>query len=327
MKKRWMTAILTTLLFTLLCGCSSPDTAPDNQSETSSVSIQNGTISIYPSLACLYMDELSPYMNVEFDCKIIEKDSYGEALQTLLEGKSDVCAAPLSAVLKAQTQGEPVKILCNLFQKGTAVVGSPQIDTLQDLAGKTVAYTPDTMEYTLLYLKLKEEGMDPSKIEWREMEPKEMNQALSLGEIDAYCADPVTSGQAVASGIGKVIAYPYQEILGYNNIVLVSIQSAIEANREWIQEVVNANRQVVKMAAQNQDFLREKAQAKGWKADEILLEADNFEWVWDMEEEYVIYTRNLASQMTQAGLLKKMPNMDTLFDFTFLEKNNQEYLS
>ena len=46
-----------------------------------------------------------------------------------------------------------------------------------------------------------------------------------------------------------------------------------------------------------------------------------------MEEEYVIYTRNLASQMTQAGLLKKMPNMDTLFDFTFLEKNNQEYLS
>ena len=42
-----------------------------------------------------------------------------------------------------------------------------------------------------------------------------------------------------------------------------------------------------------------------------------------MEEEYVIYTRNLASQMTQAGLLKKMPNMDTLFDFTFLEKTTR----
>lgn len=327
MKKRRIAAGLIALLFIFLCGCHSQTTTSSEKPEASTSSSKSGTISVYTSLASLYMEELPQYMNVDSSCEILEKGSYKEALQALLEGKSDICAAPLSAVLKAQTEGESVKILCNLFQKGAAVVGNTQINTLKDLVGKKVAYVPDTMEYTLLRLTLAEEKIESSEIQWLEMDPKEMNQALSGGKIDAYCGDPVASGEAISSGVGKVIAYPYQEMLGYNNIVLVSTEKAIESNRAWIQEVVDANRQVVEMTAQNQDFLREKAEEKGWNPDEILLEADNFDWVWDMEEEYVIYTRNLASQMEQSGLLKQMPDIDTLFDFTFLETTSQEYLS
>lgn len=327
MKPRRIMAGAIALLFVFFCGCHSQSTDSNHQSEPSNSLRKSGTISISPSMSSMYLSELSQHMDVESSCEILEKSSYKEAMQTLLDGKSDVCAAPLSAVLKAQTQGEPVKILCNLFQKGSAIVGNPQIDTLHELVGKKVAYVPDTMEYTLLRLKLEEDGVDCKKIGWQEMEPEKMNHALSLGEIDAYCGDPVLAGEAIASGIGKVIAYPYQEMLGYNNVVLVSTESAIESNRSWIQEVVDANRQVVEMTAQNQDFLQTKAKEKGWNPDTILLEKDNFDWVWDMEEEYVIYTRNLASQMTQAGLLQQMPDIDTLFDFTFLEKNSQEYLS
>lgn len=94
-------------------------------------------------------------------------------LEALTAGKVDICVAALPSVLQAQLDGHTVKILCNFYQKGSAVVtaATKGIDSIEKLAGKTVGYTDGTMEYAQLRADLYNRQMDANAITWKEMAP------------------------------------------------------------------------------------------------------------------------------------------------------------
>lgn len=171
-------------------------------------------------------------------------------LEALTAGKVDICVAALPSVLQAQLDGHTVKILCNFYQKGSAVVtaATKGIDSIEKLAGKTVGYTDGTMEYAQLRADLYNRQMDANAITWKEMAPLQLNAALKAGTIDAYCGDAALAGTAFMQGYGKILAYPYADDLGYGNLVLVTTEAKIQEKRDWLQEMVNTNYQVMEMA-------------------------------------------------------------------------------
>ena len=80
------------------------------------------------------------------------------------------------------------------------------------------------------------------------------------------------------------------------------------------------------MAAPIEDLGQSAAEDVCLDSQGILQERDNYQWVWDMEEEYVMFTRNLCNYLVQMGIFRSIPDMNTLFDFTFLENRSQEFV-
>ena len=106
----------------------------------------------------------------------------------------------------------------------------------------------------------------------------------------------------------------------------MTTEAKIQEKRDWLQEMVNTNYQVMEMAAPLQHFGLSAAAEFGLDSQGILQERDNYQWVWDMEEEYVMFTRNLCNYLVQMGIFRSIPDMNTLFDFTFLENRSQEFV-
>ena len=314
------------LLFTA-CGCSNGTPEPVS-SASASKPLEEGPAGIYSSFSTLPALEYPSYISDGFACEVKEYTGYTEPLEALEAGEVDVCAAPLPAVLQAQLNGVPVKILCNFYEKGSAIVTAAEqtVTSVEELAGKTVGYTDGSMEYALLRVALYNLGEELEAVTWKEMEPAELNKALEAGEIDAYCGDTALAGTAFMEGYGKILAYPYADDLGYGNLVLVTTESKIEEKRDWIQEIVNTNYQVMEMETPLDGYGLDAADGLGLDAQGVAQERDNYQWVWDMEEEYVMYTRNLCNYFYEMGIFKEMPDMNTLFDFTFLETRSQEFV-
>lgn len=331
MKKGLISIALSILcLAVILCGCTG-HTSSESQSElqSSQTILKEGKIGIQTGFSSLPVTEYPAYLDASYSCEIKEYELPSAPLEELLAGQIDLCVAPLSSILKVQAEGTSVKILCNFLQQNAALVASVEegIETIKDLPSKTVGYTEGSSEYILSQLALQAEGIDSNTITWKNLSPSRLNEALKAGEIDAYCGDMAMSATAILEGFGKIISYPYQDALGTNNLVLATTESVITEKREWLQEIVNTHRTVIEMVAQNTDWKLSQAEKTGLSHKAVQIEESNFQWLWDMEEEYVVYTRNLASQMLHAGFLGNMPDLDNSFDFTFLEKTNQEFLS
>lgn len=232
-----------------------------------------------------------------------------QPLEALTAGKVDICVAALPSVLQAQLDGHTVKILCNFYQKGSAVVtaATKGIDAIEKLAGKTVGYTDGTTEYAQLRADLYNRQMDANAITWKEMAPLQLNAALKAGTIDAYCGDAALAGTAFMQGYGKILAYPYADDLGYGNLVLVTTEAKIQEKRDWLQEMVNTNYQVMEMAAPLEDFACPRRRSLASIHREYS-RTDNYQWVWDMEEEYVMFIPESLQLPCPNGVFQSIPD-------------------
>lgn len=292
-----------------------------------------GTVGVCKAAGSLALYEYEEYLPAGYSAQRKEYADPAAPLAALLAGELDFCEAPLSAVIEARSEGKPVAVLCNLTGRDIAVVtgagtGGAASETAAALQGKRVGYTPDTTGYTLLLLALKEAGIEAASVKWEALAPREMNAALREGRIDAYCADAEEAGEAILGGYGRVLLYPYREnTLGTVNRVLVTTEAVIAAKRDWLQQMVDAHRQAAENLRENREALLEAAAVQGFSGAALTAEEDNLEMLWDIEEEFVISTRNLAAQMLDAGLIAAMPDMAAIFDHTFLEKTKQHFLS
>lgn len=329
---KFFAVVLSVVLFAATtCSCTSSkkpvepnNSAPISQKVTGSI----GIYSSFSTLPVLKYPEYLSSMNEGYVCEIKKYQTFGEPLEALTAGEVDICIASLPAVLQAQLDGHSVKIVGNFFQKGSAVVASAdtEIRKLQDLEGKKVGYTQGTMEYALLRANLYNLGIEENSITWKEIPPEQFNASLKAGNIDAYCGDAALAGAAQADGIGRIVSYPYLDDLGYGNQVLVTTDSAIQEKREWIQEILDTHYQVVDLVVPCQDCWLPDAEAIGLNTESIAIEKDNYQWLWDMEEEYVMYTRNLCNYLCKMQIFEEMPDMNTLFDFSFLDTVNRKYM-
>lgn len=70
---------------------------------------------------------------------------------------------------------------------------------------------------------------------------------------------------------------------------------------------------------QNQEKWFEKSYEFGTDKEIMEVSAENIELCGEIDEEFIEHTRNLAEKMKELGIIAEVPDIEALFDLTFLE--------
>lgn len=328
-KNRWI-ALLTcgALLTGMLAGCGGAQ-EPDAQVDTTqtaggAVSATVGTWKTAQTLTPYFYEDFAP------DGSAIEIKPFtnpGDQKTALLAGSLDMTGTTIPTAIQAAAAGEPIKIVTSLCNKCSAlVVGKDSdIQSPADLKGKTIAYVPGTMHHVLLLDVLRRAGLDPDRdVTLTRIDFFDMGQALSGGQIDAFLSGEPYPSQAVRDGYGRILSYPYfDDSIGTINAAMIVTEDTIAQRPELVQALVNAHVQATQYMANDPDAWLDLAASFGTERELLEASAENIELCWDIDDTYIQNTENLAQQMLELGLIDHIPDIEAMFDLTFVENARQ----
>ena len=323
MKKRILALLLSACcLGGLLSGCGAGDSG-SGQADSRQITV--GTWKTAQTL--------TPYFYQDF---VTEGDTVevkpftnpGDQKTALLAGSLDMTGTTIPTAITAAAAGEPVKIVASLCNKCSAlVVGTDSdIETEADLKGKTIAYVPGTMHHVLLLDVLRRAGLDPdTDVTLVRIDFFDMGQALASGEIDAFLSGEPYPSQAVQQGFGRILSYPYfDDSIGTINAAMIVTEETIAQNPELVQQLVDAHIAATEYENENPDAWLDLAASFGTDRDLLEFSADNIELCWDIDEQYIRNCEKLAEQMVELGMIDQVPDIEAMFDLSFLENAKAE---
>ncbi len=333
MKKPTATIIFCLLLSLALTGCSSsnpqppagatrpaqnsPSTAPANDSEPLKVTI--GTWKTAQTITPYFYQDFS---EGKLTAEVLPFTNPGDQKTALLAGSLDMCGTTIVSAILAAANDEPVVIVAGLCNKCSALVAASGsgIESGADLKGKRIAYVPGTMHHILLLDVLRQNNLDPDKdVALKRIDFFDMGTALAGGEIDAFCSGEPYPTVAQLEGYGKIISYPYfDDSIGAINAAMIVTKKMAQEQPEKVQALVNAHVAATHGLGADPKLWLGKAAEFG--SDPAVLEAaaDNIELFYDIDEAFLAHTARLAEEMLALGLIDKIPDIDTMFDLTFL---------
>lgn len=276
---------------------------------------------------------LTPYYYQDFapEGSTIEVEPFtnpGDQKTALLAGSLDMTGTTIPLAITAAANGEPIKIVVTLCNKCSAlVVGKDSgIESPEDLKGKTIAYVPGTMHHVLLLNVLERAGLDPeTDVTLTRIDFFDMGAALENGQIDAFLSGEPYPSQAVQNGYGEILSYPYfDDSIGTINAGMIVTEEMIETNPELVQSLVNAHIEAAEYMNANQSEWLDKSAEFG--TDRALLDicAENIEICWDIDEAYIECVKNLAQEMYDLGMIDNIPDVEAMFDLSFIENYKAE---
>lgn len=252
----------------------------------------------------------------------------GDMKTALLSGDLDFTGTTWVTAIMAASKGEPIKVVASMTEKCSAlVVGKDSgINTTKDLKGKTIAYVPGTMHHILLLEVLNRAGLDPDKdVTLKKIDFFDMGQALASGSIDAFCSGEPYPSIAVEEGYGKILEYPYyDDSIGYINAAMITTEDEIKENPEKIQELVDKHVKASKHLMANKEEWINKAAEFGTEKKYLEKSTENIELSWDITPETVEQVKKLAERMKELGMIEKVPDIDAMFDLSFLENTKMK---
>ena len=322
MKKR-MTSVLALLLACsmLVAGCgSNKEETTDEAAKTETVDVKVGTWKTAQTIQPFFYDQ---FADEKYEVEVLPFTNPGDQKAALLAGELDMTGTTLVTAISAAANGEPIKVVCSLCNKCSAlVVGKDSdIETEADLKGKTIAYVPGTMHHALLLDVLERAGLDPEKdVELVRIDFFDMGQALADGKIDAFCSGEPYPSEAIVKGYGRVLSYPYfDDSIDTINAGMIVTEDTIKENPELVQAMVNAHLEASKYLTENQDVWFEKSYEFGTDKEIMEVSAENIELCGDIDEEFIQHTKNLAEKMKELEIIEEVPDVEAMFDLTFLE--------
>jgi len=268
----------------------------------------------------LYQD----YIDDRYSVEVLPFTNPGDQKAALLAGSLDMTGTTIALAITAASKDEPVVVVSGLANKCSAIVvrNDSDINTPADLRGKKIAYVPGTMHHVLLLETLEQAGLDPEKdVTLQRIDFFDMGQALSQGTVDAFCSGEPYPSLAIVNGYGRVLVYPYYgESVGTINAGMLTTRSMIENDRERIQALVTAHARATEHLNANQDEWIIMSSEFGTDPEVLRIAQDNMELAWYMDESYVIQAEQLALRMKELGMITQVPDMDVLFDRSFVEQ-------
>jgi NitT/TauT family transport system substrate-binding protein len=264
----------------------------------------------------IYKVEVLPFTNA------------GDMKTALLAGSLDFTGTNIVTAIIAASKNEPIVIVSGLCNKCSALVvhRDSNINSIADLKGKRIAYLASSMHHILLLEALKKAGLNPQKdVELMRVDFFDMGQALSQGEVDAFCSGEPYPSIAIAKGYGKILEYPYyDESIGKINAFMITTKEQVSKNRELIQNMVNAQANATEYLIADSNAWLNKAAEFGTDRKVLDTAASNMELFWDFNQDYIQRAEKLASRMLELGLITNVPNMNQLFDMSFVDQSRKE---
>lgn len=192
-------------------------------------------------------DELGDDVTVTW----VQSAGSNKANEALRAGAIDVGSTAGSAALLARSNGSPIQVIDIYTQPNWAAILVPtgsDIDSVEDLKGRTVAATKGTDPYFFLLQSLEEAGLSLSDINLQNLQHADGKTALETGAVEAWSGlDPLLS-TSVANGASEII-YDNVDFNSYG--FLNATEDFIENHPDLAQLVVNAYEKARAWALEN----------------------------------------------------------------------------
>jgi NitT/TauT family transport system substrate-binding protein len=143
----------------------------------------------------------------------------------------------------------------------------------------------------------------------------EMAAALARGDVDAFVGAEPGPGISLASGVGKIVEYPYSTPMGSLNMILGTHRDIIEQKPDLARLVLNLQKQASAYAMSHPDEMVSMTVTKlGMKKEAVELSVKNVELNWKMTPEMIAAGKTYAQHMLELKQIRALPEFSTFFD-------------
>ena len=282
--------------------------------EAEPVTIRMGALKLIHSITPWFYERFLP---AGYKLDIVPFESPTDCKSAVATRSVDFGTFGIAAGILGAAAHEPVVVFGSACNKGMAVVARKDgpINTLKDLKGKRVAIWPGSTQEVFILERLRMEGMTVRDIQSIRVSFSEMAAALARGDVDAYVGAEPGPSISLASGVGKIVEYPYSTPMGSLNMILGTHRDIIEQKPDLARLVLTLQKQASEYAMSHPDEMVSMTVAKlGMKKEAVELSVKNVELNWKMTPEMVAASKTYAEHMLELRQIRALPDFSTFFD-------------
>lgn len=309
--RRGFTVAMTSALASAAAG-RSPAAAADRV-------VRVGTLKLIHALTPYFYQRFAP---AGYRIEIVPFESPTDGKTAVVTGTVDFGLFGLAAATLGAAAGEPVVIIGAACNRGMAVVAARDapINAIRDLRGKRVGIWPGSTQEVVFGDRLAAEGLSVKDITAVRVSFSDMAPALARGDLDAYVGAEPGPGISVASGVGKIVEYPYSTPTGTLNMVLATSRTTIAQDADLVRTVVAIHRKASEFAMSDRDqFVAVAIQKLGQQRPSIEQAAPNVELTWAIDELFLKQARYYGTQMLERRQIRALPDYGTFIDTRFVK--------
>lgn len=304
--------IIVTMMITSACGTSG------NAGEKSTLKI--GYLPITHAAPLYFEDELDGTYSNGTEIELVKFGSWIELMDALNTGRIDGASVLIELAMKAKEKGIDLKAVALGHKDGNAAVVDPEIESVEDLKGTTVAIPHTLSSHNILMKRMLERGnMTYDDVKMVEMPPPEMPSALATGQISSYIVAEPFGALGVTMDHGEVL-YQSEELWPHSLCcALVLRGDLIDNHPELAQEFMNGYVESGAAAGHHHEEahnIHKKYLNVTDDALQLSLEWISFEDLAIREEDYKVLTDSLL----EMDLSENPPAYNEFVDPSLLEE-------
>jgi ABC-type nitrate/sulfonate/bicarbonate transport system substrate-binding protein len=278
------------------------------------VKIRMGALKLIHSITPWFYQRFLPD---GYTIEIVPFESPTDGKSAVVTKSVDFGTFGIAAGILGAAAHEPVVVFGSSCNKGMAVVARKDgpIESLKDLKGKRVAIWPGSTQEVFILERLRMEGMTIRDVESVRVSFSEMPTMLARGDVDAYVGAEPGPGNSLASGVGKIVEYPYSTAMGSLNMILATHRDTIVQQPDLARVVLNLQRQASEYAMSHPDEMVAMTVSKlGMKREAVELSVKNVELNWKMTPEMIQAGKTYAEHMLALKQIRALPDFSTFFE-------------
>ena len=264
-------------------------------------------------------------------------DNYLESLEALANGELDANSQTLNdtvAFLPDSVNGQVVVLVNDNSAGNDKIIVTDEIDSIEDLKGKTVALEAGVVDDYLLSLALQESGLSRADVKIKNLETSQAAAAFVAGEADGVGAFPPFWLDALKRP-GSHELLSSKDFPGAIPDLLVTSQTLVQERPDQVQALVNSWFDTLEFMEEHperaQEIIARRANVsledfqvfdKGTKIFTIEQNIDAFT-DGNTIEHMPLAAEKISEFLVDAGLLKAAPALNELFDDRFVQHYDQ----
>jgi ABC-type nitrate/sulfonate/bicarbonate transport system substrate-binding protein len=288
------------------------------------VVIKMGALKLIHSIAPYFYEKFTP---TGYKVEIYPFESPTEGKNAVVTNSVDFGMFGIAAATLGAAAGEPIVVLASACNRGMAVIASKAsgIASIKDLKGKRVGIWPGSTQEVFIFERLRMEGMSVADITPVRIFFSEMHLALAHGDIDAYVGAEPGPSVSLASGVGKLVEYPYGTNMGSLNMVFGAHRDTLAKKPELAKVILQIHRKASEYAMKNPSEMAAMAVSKlGQKKEAIEISVPNVELTWKFGAKETEQAKIYAEHMLALKQIKQLPDFATFFDTRIVSSMEKE---
>lgn len=280
--------------------------------------IKMGALKLIHSIAPYFYEKFTP---AGYRVEVIPFESPTEGKNAVVTKSVDYGMFGIAAATLGAAAGEPIVIVASACNKGMAIIAAKDapIASIKDLKGKRVGIWPGSTQEVFIFERLRMEGMSVSDIIPVRIFFSEMHLALAHGDIDAYVGAEPGPSLSLATGVGKLVEYPYSTNMGSLNMVFGTHRDTTTSKPEITKIILDIHRKASEYAMANPKEMAAMTVAKlGQKREAVDIAVQNVELTWKFGHKEIQQAKTYAEHMLALKQIKQLPDFATFFDTRFV---------